>query len=409
MDVTIKATPVFEMNYYSNKRYVVNQGGTRSSKTYSILQVLILKALESDKPLTLSIVRKTLPALKKSVLKDFIAILESMGLYNANNYNKTEGTYELNSSLFEFFSVDDEMKIRGSKRDYLFINECNELTYPDFFQLQIRTTEQVFMDYNPSENVSWVYDLADTRTDEVDFFKTTYKDNPYLEASIVAEIERLKDTDDDYYRIYGLGEKGGSRELVYQYTLIDNIPVELAKLVGIGLDFGYVNDETAVVEVWQQNDALYLNELVYQRGLTNADIANVLKSYGIDRTSEIIADSAEPKSIEELRRYGFNTHAAQKGPDSILNGIDIMKRNRLHITKASTNLIKELNAYKWMKDSAGNLINKPLDYMNHLLDAARYVCLNKLKQHNAGRYNISIIGTGGDNTRLNTGIKSFIR
>ena len=255
MEVTLQATPVFEMNYGATSRYVVNQGGTRSSKTYSILQVLILKALESSIPLTISVVRKTLPALKKSVLKDFIAILESMQLYNPDDYNKTEGTYVLNSSVFEFFSVDNEQKIRGSKRNYLFLNEANELSYEDFFQLQIRTTEQIFADYNPSDNISWIYDLIEQRSDDVNFFKTTYKDNTFLNESIVLEIEKLRDTDEDYYRIYGMGERGGSRELVYNFHMCQRVP-EYAQLLAIGVDFGFTNDVTAIVQVYRHEQSV---------------------------------------------------------------------------------------------------------------------------------------------------------
>ena len=388
MEVTLQATPVFEMNYNADKRYVVNQGGTRSSKTYSILQVLILKALQSESPITISIVRKTLPALKKSVLKDFIAILESMGLYNPNDYNKTEGVYTLNNSIFEFFSVDNEQKIRGSKRDHLFVNEANELTYEDFFQLQIRTTGQIYIDYNPSDNISWIYDLNDQRSDEVNYFKTTYRDNTFLDESIVREIEKLRETDEDYYRIYGLGEKGGSRELVYGFSLIKRIP-DSAIPVALGLDFGFTNDPTALVEVHRDGDNLYINELLYQTHLTISDIVDILKMKMISR-EEIIADWANPREIEELRRAGFNIKATTD--KSINHGIDVLKRFKLHITEESTNIINEFQRYKWLKDSNGVLLNKAIDAFNHSMDAIRYVALMKLTNPNQGKYNISIVG-----------------
>ena len=395
MEVTLQAPPVFEMNYGATSRYVVNQGGTRSSKTYSILQVLILKALESNIPLTISVVRKTLPALKKSVLKDFIAILESMQLYNPDDYNKTEGTYVLNSSVFEFFSVDNEQKIRGSKRNYLFLNEANELSYEDFFQLQIRTTEQIFADYNPSDNISWIYDLIEQRIDDVSFFKTTYRDNTFLDESIVKEIEKLRDTDEDYYRIYGMGERGGSRELVYNFHMCQRVP-DYAQLLGIGVDFGFTNDVTAIVQVYRHEQNVYINELIYQTHLTISDIVSMLKQYGIDR-QEMIADWSEPRSVEELKRAGFNIKSTTN--KSINQGIDILKRFKIHVTEDSTNVINELQRYKWLKDKDGLMLNKPIDAFNHAMDAMRYVALMKLTNPNQGKYNISIIGSS-NNSRI---------
>ena len=412
MEITIQATPVFQKNYHSNRRFVVNQGSTRSSKTYSILQVLILKALQSEVPLVISIVRKTLPALKKSVLRDFIGILESMNLYNPENHNKSDNTYELNGTLIEFFSIDNAIKYRGSKRNVLFINEANELSYEDVFQLQVRTTDQIFLDFNPSDNQSWIYDLVDQRPDEVDFIKSTYLDNTFLEQSIIDEIEKLKETDEDYWRIYGLGERGSLRDLVYTFQEVDQIPTDRANLIGFGLDFGYSQDPTAVVAVWKENDNLYLEEVIYEKGLTNDNIAKLLKESGVDRLHDIIADSAEPKSIDELRKYGLSVKPAFKGPDSIRNGIDILKRHKLFVTKSSHNLIVELNRYKWKKDSGGNMLNQPVEVWNHALDAVRYIALNLLKVKPAVAYNISIVGNDGSIHRQaagHSGLRTSIR
>ena len=401
-EVKIEATPVFEKNWIATKRFVVNQGSTRSSKTYSILQLLIIKCLEAEFPLTVSIVRKTLPSLKKSVLRDFINILQQMELYDPQYHNKTDNTYELNGSIIEFFSIDNAQKYRGSKRDYLFINEANELTFEDIFQLQVRTSKQVYFDFNPSDNQSWIYDLVDERKDEVDFIKSTYRDNTFLEQSILEEIEKLQFTDPDYWRIYGLGERGSLKDLVYTFNEIEDIPTDKAVLIGLGLDFGFSQDPTALIEVWKEGDNLYLNEIMYERGLTNQDIATKMNHFGVLRIHDIVADSAEPKSIEELSRFGFRVKPAMKGPDSIRNGIDILKRHRLYVTKGSTNLITELNRYKWSKDSSGNLLNRPVDIWNHALDAVRYVALNMLKKSNQGKYNISILGTGGVKQQFNT-------
>ena len=387
-ELEIQATTVFQKNWDSKTRFVVNIGGSRSTKTYSILQLLIVKALESTEPLVISIVRKSLPAMRISVLRDFFDILKSLDLYNVELHNKTENTYQLNNTLIEFFSIDDAQKRRGTKRDILFVNEVNELTWEDFFQLNIRTTQQVFMDFNPSETF-WYNDQIQNR-DDVTIIHSTYKDNPYLNEEQINEIERLQFTDKQYYQIYALGEFAGHVDLIYTYIPVDDIPTFGAKLVALGLDWGYANDPTAVVEIWKWNDAVYLNELLYEPNLTNQDIANKLTEIGVDKYVEIIADSAEPKSIEEIRRFGFNIKPATKGPDSILNGIDILKRHRIHVTKQSVNVIRELNGYKWVTDKDGNKLNKPIDMFNHALDAVRYVALNRLTNKSVS-YNIRIV------------------
>ena len=200
------------------------------------------------------------------------------------------------------------------------------------------------------------------------------------------------------------GEFAGDVDLVYTHNVVDTIPTDKAKLIALGMDFGFTNDPTTLVEVWKDNrDNIWLNELIYEQGLTNGDIAALLGQYGVDKYIEIIADSAEPKSIEEIRRFGFNIKPAHKGPDSINNGIDILKRHIIHVTKQSTNLIKELNNYKWMVDKNNNKLNKPVDMFNHCLDAVRYVALNKMKIDNKGVYNISIVGRDGELSRTATG------
>ena len=400
-ELKIQATTVFQNNWDASTRYVVNIGGSRSTKTYSILQLLIVKALESTEPLVISIVRKSLPALRISVMRDFFTILKQLDLYDAELHNKTENTYQLNQSMVEFFSIDDAQKRRGTKRDILFVNEANELDWEDFFQLQIRTTTQIFLDFNPSETF-WYNDQIQPRED-VTTIHSTYKDNPYLNDDQVNEIERLQHTDKQYYQIYALGQFAGSFDRIYQYIPIDDIPTNVAKLVALGMDFGFTNDPTTLVEVWKDGrDGIYLNELIYEQGLTNGDIAALLGQYGVDKYIEIIADSAEPKSIEEIRRFGFNIKPAHKGPDSVNNGIDILKRHVIHVTKQSINLIKELNNYKWFTDKNNNKLNKPVDMFNHALDDVRYVALNKLKVSNQGNYNISIMSNDGSISKITT-------
>ena len=388
-ELTIQATEVFQKNYNADKRFIVNIGGSRSTKTYSILQLLIVKALSAEQPLLISIVRKSFPSLRLSVMRDFFDILKKLDLYDENNYNATEKAYQLGTSTIEFFSIDDAQKRRGTKRNILYINEANEVSSEDFFQLQVRTTDQIFLDFNPSEYF-WYNEELESRED-VEVIRSTYKDNPYLNDAQIKEIERLQFTDSQYYQIYALGQFAGDVDLVYQHSIVDDIPVDTAKLIGLGMDFGFTNDFTTLIEVWKEGNKLYLNEILYDQNLTNSDIADKMREAGVDRYIEIIADSAEPKSIEEIRRMGFNIKPAMKGPDSINNGIDILKRHQLFVTKDSTNLIHEFRRYKWITDKDGNKLNKPIDTFNHALDAVRYVGLNKLKEQKKGAYAISIV------------------
>ena len=401
-ELKIQATEVFQKNYEATKRFVVNIGGSRSTKTYSILQLLIVKALSSPTPITISIVRKSFPSLRISVMRDFFEILKSLDLYDEYNHNRSEHTYTLGVSTVEFFSIDDAQKRRGTKRNILYINEANELAYEDYFQLQIRTTDQIFMDFNPSEYF-WYNEELEQRED-MEVIRSTYRDNPYLNDDQIHEIERLQHTDYQYYQIYALGQFAGDVDLVYQHQVVEDIPVETAKLVALGMDWGYSNDPTTLVEVWKDNDKIYLNELLYDTNLTNSDIANKLNEYNIDRYVEIIADSAEPKSIEEVRRMGFNIKPATKGPDSINNGIDILKRYQIFVTRESTNLIQEFRRYKWITDKDGNKLNKPIDSFNHALDAVRYVALNKLREQKKGTYAISVVGPGDMPIRFRSNI-----
>ena len=379
----IKTTNVFNKAYRSKTRITCLQGGTRSSKTYSLCQLFIVKCLE-DTGRTFTIVRKTLPALKGTAYRDVLNILKDMELYSEENHNKSELSYLLNGNLIEFISVDQPQKIRGRKRDYLWLNEANELTYEDWTQLILRTTEQIYLDYNPSDPYSWIYEKVQTR-DDCTFIKSTYKANPFLDEDTISEIERLKDIDPDYWRVYGLGEIGSIQTMIFRnFNLVDDVQ---GKLIGYGLDFGFTNSPTALVEVRQLDDNLYIKELLYEKRLTNTDLANKLKEFGISRQSEIIGDSAEPKSIEEIYRQGFNIKPAKKGAGIHL-GLDIMRRYKLHITKDSLNAIKEFRGYKWSTDKNGDVLNTPVKVNDHLIDATRYLCLNKLSVNHSDKYYI---------------------
>lgn len=368
--MNVKTTVVYEHLLTSDevgKRIVVAQGGSRSGKTYNILIWWIIKLLqEEDK--TLSIVRKTLPSLKNSVLKDLVEILELFGLYDPKKFHKQEGFYELGSNIINWFSVDEPQKLRGSKRDYLYCNEANELAIEDWNQLIFRTSDKVILDLNPSELSCWVYDLENR--DDCYYFKTTYKDNPFVDKNIIKELESLKDKDENLYRIYTLGEKGIATTLVFnKFNTIEKIP-PTAKLLGRGMDMGY-NDPTTLVEVYQDGDTLFMKELLYVRNLTMPDIIHRLDQLGITKTDEIWVDSASPQNIEELKRARYNAKPVNK--KSILHGIDLMRRHIMFIEQTSKNILFEFGSYKWKTDNSGNLLDVPQDNYNHTIDAIRYV------------------------------------
>ena len=379
----IKTTNVFNRAYRSTNRITCLQGGTRSSKTYSLCQLFIIKALQETGK-TFTIVRKTLPACKGSVYRDFLNIVKELEMYSEEYHNKSELSFTLNGNLIEFISVDQPTKIRGRKRNYLWLNEANEFSYEDWTQLILRTTEQIYLDYNPSDPYSWIYEKVLTR-DDCTFIKSTYLANPFLDEDTITEIERLKDIDPDYWRVYGLGEIGTIQTMIFRnFELVDEMQ---GRLIGYGLDFGFTNSPTALVEIRVQDDNLYIKELLYQKRLTNTDLANKLKEFGINRQTEIIGDSAEPKSIEEIHRQGFNIKPAKKGAGIHL-GLDIMRRYKIHITKDSLNAIKEFRGYKWATDKNGDVLNVPVKVNDHLVDATRYLCLNKLSVNHSGKYYI---------------------
>jgi len=320
------------------------------------------------------------------VLRDFIEIITKEGYYDPAYHNKTENLYHLFGNTWEFISVDESMKIRGRKRQIAFLNECNELNLEDFRQIILRTTERLILDYNPSDEFHWIYDEVIPR-DDATFFKTTYLDNPYLSQETITEIERLRETDENYWRIYGLGERGASRETIFQTTSYTDLP-DGVKFVAYGLDWGYANDPTAVVSVHVRGDELFVRELLYRGGMTNSDLAQELSDLDIKRHDLIVADSAEPKSIDEIHRFGFNIKPARKGPDSVRIGIDAMRRMKLHVHKDSFNTHKEFRNYKWKTDKNLRVLNTPVDEWNHAVDATRYVCLNQLLKR-SGSYIVS--------------------
>ena len=382
MTKKIQSNIVFEHLNNLSKKILVEQGGTRSGKTYNILLWIIFNYCNANTGKTVTICRKTFPAVRGTVMRDFFEILKEYDLYFEELHSKSTNEYFINGNRLEFISLDQPQKIRGRKRDLLFINECNELNYEDFQQLIFRTQDNIILDFNPSDEFHWIYDKVLTRED-VEFYQTSYKDNPFLPQTLIDEIERLRDTDENYWRVYGLGERGQSRSLVYNFKTTKDIPAT-AKLLGRGLDFGFSNDSTAVVETYVEGNNMYVRELLYRTGMTNQDIARELERIGLDRRDEIWADSAEPKSIEEIYRMGWNIKKTFKGAINI--GIDMVRRHNLYVTEDSVNTIKELRNYKYVEDKNGNLTNKPIDLFNHSLDALRYSIVNKLSRPNYGTY-----------------------
>lgn len=366
----VSTTLVFEKLLESDeleKRIVVAQGGSRSGKTYNILIYWIYKLLQEENKV-LSIVRKTSPAMNNSVLKDLKEVLELFGVYREEDWHKGGRYYQLGSNTINWFSVDEPQKLRGAKRDYLFCNEANELNLEDWNQLIFRTGGKVILDLNPSELSCWVYELE--KREDCYYFKTTWRDNPFVDKNIIAELESLKEKDENLYRIYNLGEKGIATTLVFNnYNTIESIP-EGSKLLGYGMDFGY-NDPSVLVSVYQRGDELYLNENLYLKNLTTSDFIYRLGEINLDRTDYIYADSAAPQTIEEIKRARYNIRGVNK--KSILHGIDLVKRHKVFITQSSKNILYEFQSYKWKTDRDGNLLDAPEDKDNHTIDAIRYV------------------------------------
>lgn len=371
-------SPIFEWNYNTDKSIVVNQGGTSSGKTYSILQMLLIKASEKPNQIV-TVVGQDIPNLKVGAIRDFDTILSSSEFFNnlINQRNISDRTYTLtNGSKIEFKSYENEQDAKSGKRDYLFMNEANGIGYSIYDQLQIRTSKQTFIDYNPTAPF-WVHDKLIGK-ENVQLFISNYKHNPFLKDSIKRKIEALQDIDKNKWRVYGLGLTGELQGVIFDNVeWIQELPTDNIKRSCIGVDFGYSNDPTTIVKIVLSQGSIYGKLLHYETGLTNPDIGNVFKDLGFKKGLQqgdlIMADSAEPKSIKELRNLGWRVKGVKKGADSIRFGINQLKSYGKLFLVNNELWKQEQRNYVWKTDkSDGKTINKPIDKDNHIWDAFRY-------------------------------------
>ena len=363
----IKSTVIFEKNYAALNdqgiRFVINEGGSRSSKTYSLCQLVIIYCLQNNNKVV-SIIRKTFPALRATVLRDFIEILKELNIYSVEDHNKSEHIYTFpNGSIVEFFSVDDEQKIRGRKRDIAWCNEANELYFDDFTQLNMRTESKLIFDYNPSESTSWLYELP---MEESILIKSTYKDNPFLPQSIRAQIEDLKRTDEALYQIYALGEKAISKSNIYSnWSFIPHRPARFVNYV-YGLDFGY-NHPTALMRVYWCDNDIYIEPVIYESYLTTTMLIEKLATLNIEQTVTILADYSRPEIIQEMNIAGYDVQNANK---VVKKGIDNLKTFGVFCQDDKA-IRREYENYKWKK-IADFITDEPVKLFDDAMDAIRY-------------------------------------
>ena len=391
-------------------RYISNKGGTRSTKTYSTLQFLHLLIPKVDKAGDItSVVSETYPHLQKGAIRDFENII-GHPLIGDPHWNETNHTWKYdNGAVLEFWSADSPLKVHGSQRKRLFVNEANHISYEIFRQMAVRTSHLILIDYNPA-SICWIQEKIESRENCI-LIKSTYKDNPFLSDLQVREIED-NSSDINWWKVYGLGEEGTLEGLIYEFEQIDALPPKgldkpqsektpdelyADSLTEIqGLDFGFTNDPTARVQVYvdHKRKILFVRERTYQTHMQNRHIIEDLSADNVGRRVEIFADCAEPKSIADIKDGGFNVIPCDKDApvksDKLKFQLQWMQGWKLKVTKDSLNLINELRNYTWAKDKDGNLINEPIDKYNHLLDALRYATWTKYgKNAGYGQYSIS--------------------
>lgn len=333
-----------------------------------LLYLIHLAQSDKESPTLTSIVSESFPHLKRGVMRDFLGILEGHGYYKDSSWNRSDYIYTFETgSKIEFFSADQPDKVRGPRRDRLFINEANNIPYEAFDQLEVRTKDFIILDWNPTSEF-WFYTDVLGKRDDVEHITLTYKDNEALDPNIVRSIEQ-RQQNKNWWTVYGLGQLGVSEGRIYKdWQILDEIPHE-ARLERYGMDFGYTNDPTAIVAVYRYNGGFIFDEVTNQKGLSNKQIADILLA---QPSAMVVADSAEPKSIDEIRGYNINIFGATKGPGSINQGIQYVQDQRCSVTKRSLNILKEYRNYLWMTDKNGKIVNEPESGFDHTLDAIRY-------------------------------------
>lgn len=395
IDFRFKGTKVFKWITASPKKIIICRGGTRSSKTYSLAQITVLFLFtgwvsKNDKggdvgfpDGVFSVVRKSFPALKATVLRDFLEVLHRANLYRFVKHNMVDSTFKYKGRMVEFFSVDDQQKVRGRKRRVLWCNEANELGYMDeFYQMLLRTTDKVYLDFNPDDDQIWINTQLEQKRaqdkGDVEVIVSNYMHNPFLTPDEIAEIEYLKETDDIFWTVFGLGEYGHIRGLIYKdWKQTQRMPEGESFF---GLDFGFANDPAALVELQIKGNILYGQELIYETGLTNWALGEMMRAENIKR-QPIWADSSEPKSIKELELMGFNIKAVKKGQDSVRNGILKLQELDVRFTERSVNVWKERRRYKWkVNRQTGETEQKPVKRWDHIMDAIRYGVIGQTTQ-----------------------------
>tara|TARA_S200002703_G_scaffold21913_1_gene18607 strand:+ start:3425 stop:4594 length:1170 start_codon:yes stop_codon:yes gene_type:complete len=384
----IKRTKAFYKLQELTKRTRVVRGGTSASKTFCILLILINDAI-TNKGKEISVVAESIPSIKRGALKDFLTIMQSLNRFNEAQFNRSSLKYTFaNGSYIEFFSTDQPQRLRGARRTDLFVNECNNIPFSSYGELSIRTSGVIWLDYNPTHTF-WV-DKEVIGQEDVDYITLTYKDNDALAPSIVREIEKARDKAktstfwENWWNVYGLGLQGTlSGACIPDWKEIDKLPDE-ARLLSYGMDFGYSVDPTTLIGLYKWNSAYIFDEVLYKKGMLNRDISRFLDSNNIKEN--IIADSAEPKSIAELVGYGHNVFPVSKGRDSVVYGINLINQNEIYVTAGSKNLKKELQGYVWAKDKDGNTLQKPSGAHPDCVDAARYVFTDLLENPTKGQY-----------------------
>lgn len=384
--VDVNTTPVFWANkeaYDSGKyRVIANQGSTRSSKTYSLSQLMVDIASGGKNEITgkpygkteISIVSPSLPHMKKGARKDVLKILEDLQIFNENDFNRTDNiyTFPATGSYIEFFGADDSQKVRGPGRKILYVNEANLLSRDTYVQLALRTEQQVFMDFNPADEYSYVYEVADKPGNKL--IISTYKNNrANLSKEQIEEIESLQALDENLWKVFGLGLRGTSSETIYtHWKIVDEMPNRGERIRG--QDFGY-NVPSALVDVEFYEGGVYVDELLYETKLTTNDLIQRYIELGLTRGIQTYCDAAEPKTIEEICRAGYTAVSADK---DVTEGIRKVKSIPLYITKRSANILKEIKSYKWKTDKNGKVLDEPVKFNDHLMDAIRYAIFTHL-------------------------------